>query len=142
MTSPSLTTCRHAAARPGAGRVTGCGGARATPLRSRSGNGFAPSVSWSPPSPSRAITSCALKPPPSYGGKAAKEKKVNPRDLFTFSYRFNTDIPMGETPGASIDEYLMNRPRIVGAVFPDKRKRTKLNDTAAPVVMDGWMLIF
>ncbi|KAM3315592.1 hypothetical protein ACQJBY_033998 [Aegilops geniculata] len=128
MTSPSLTTCRHAAARPGAGRVTGCGGARATPLRSRSGNGFAPSVSWSPPSPSRAITSCALKPPPSYGGKAAKEKKVNPRDLFTFSYRFNTDIPMGETPGASIDEYLMNRPRIVGAVFPDKRKRTKLND--------------
>ncbi|KAF7055332.1 hypothetical protein CFC21_062877, partial [Triticum aestivum] len=24
MTSPSLTACRHAAARPGAGRVTGC----------------------------------------------------------------------------------------------------------------------
>ncbi|XP_020148199.1 uncharacterized protein [Aegilops tauschii subsp. strangulata] len=127
MTSPSLTACRHAAARPGAGRVTGCGGVRATPLRSRPRNTFAPSVqsSWSP---SRAITSCALKPPPSYGGKAAKEKKVNPSDLFTFSYRFNTDIPMGETPGASIDEYLMNRPRIVGAVFPDKRKRTKLND--------------
>uniref|UniRef100_A0A453IVG3 Uncharacterized protein n=1 Tax=Aegilops tauschii subsp. strangulata TaxID=200361 RepID=A0A453IVG3_AEGTS len=129
MTSPSLTACRHAAARPGAGRVTGCGGVRATPLRSRPRNTFAPSVqsSWSP---SRAITSCALKPPPSYGGKAAKEKKVNPSDLFTFSYRFNTDIPMGETPGASIDEYLMNRPRIVGAVFPDKRKRTKLNDVS------------
>jgi hypothetical protein len=29
---------------------------------------------------------------------------------------------------ASIDEYLQNRPRIVGAVFPDKRKRTKLSD--------------
>uniref|UniRef100_A0A453IUU1 Uncharacterized protein n=1 Tax=Aegilops tauschii subsp. strangulata TaxID=200361 RepID=A0A453IUU1_AEGTS len=100
MTSPSLTACRHAAARPGAGRVTGCGGVRATPLRSRPRNTFAPSVqsSWSP---SRAITSCALKPPPSYGGKAAKEKKVNPSDLFTFSYRFNTDIPMGETPGVS-----------------------------------------
>jgi hypothetical protein len=24
----------------------------------------------------------------------------------------------------------MNRPRIVGAVFPDKRKRTKLNDVS------------
>ncbi|XP_037419671.1 uncharacterized protein LOC119284628 [Triticum dicoccoides] len=128
MTSPSLTTCRHATARPGAGRVTGCGGVRAAPLRSRSGNGFAPSVSSPSPSPSRAITSCALKPPPSYGGKATEKKKVNPGDLFTFSYRFNTDIPMGETPGASIDEYLMNRPRIVGAVFPDERKRTKLND--------------
>ncbi|VAI09284.1 unnamed protein product [Triticum turgidum subsp. durum] len=128
MTSPSLTTCRHAAARPRASRVTGRSGVRAAPLRSRSGNGFAPSVSWSSPSPSRAITSCALKPPPSYGGKATEKKKVNPRDLFTFSYRFNTDIPMGETPGASIDDYLMNRPRIVGAVFPDKRKRTKLND--------------
>ncbi|KAE8787098.1 hypothetical protein D1007_38975 [Hordeum vulgare] len=130
MTSLSLTACRHAAARPRAGRITGCGGVRATPLGSRSRNGFAPSASSSSSS-SRGVTTCSLKPPPSFGGKAKeKEKKVNPnpRDLFTFSYRFNTDIPMGETPGASIDEYLMNRPRIVGAVFPDKRKRTKLND--------------
>jgi len=102
------------------------GGERSRP---RSGNGFVLNVSstWSS---SRAITTCSLKPPPSYGGKA-KGKKINPGDLFTFSYRFNTDIPMGETPGASIDEYLMNRPRIVGAVFPDKRKRTKLNDVSA-----------
>ncbi|CAM0871466.1 unnamed protein product [Alopecurus aequalis] len=112
--------------------LAGCSGIKATPLRSggerprpRSGNDFGLNVSSSSP-PRRAITTCALKPPPSYGGKA--KGKINPRDLFTFSYRFNTDIPMGETPGASIDEYLMNRPRIVGAVFPDKRKRTKLND--------------
>ncbi|KAF8776436.1 hypothetical protein HU200_003138 [Digitaria exilis] len=29
---------------------------------------------------------------------------------------------------ASIDDYLQNSPRIVGAVFPDQRKRRKLND--------------
>lgn len=35
---------------------------------------------------------------------------------------------MSETQGASIDEYLQNSPRIVGAVFPDQRKRRKIND--------------
>ncbi|KAL6648738.1 hypothetical protein ACP70R_012962 [Stipagrostis hirtigluma subsp. patula] len=76
-------------------------------------------------SASRSLTTCALKTP-SYGRRS--REKINPRDLFTFSYKFSTDIPMGETPGASIDEYLHNRPRIVGAVFPDQLKRSKLND--------------
>ncbi|CAN6302149.1 unnamed protein product [Urochloa humidicola] len=76
------------------------------------------------PSP-RSLATCALKTP-SYGGRS--REKINPRDLFTFSYKFNTDIPMSETQGASIDEYLQNSPRIVGAVFPDQRKRRKLND--------------
>ncbi|WVZ55628.1 hypothetical protein U9M48_006266 [Paspalum notatum var. saurae] len=73
----------------------------------------------------RSLTVCALKTP-SYGSRS--REKINPGDLFTFSYKFNTDIPMSETQGASIDEYLQNSPRIVGAVFPDQRKRRKLND--------------
>lgn len=140
MTSPSLTTYRHAVVHPGAGRrIVACSGIKVTPIRSggesstsRSRKNCVMNVSLSssspPPLPPRAITTCSLKPPPSHRGKAKDRKKINPRDLFTFSYRFNTDIPMGETPGASIDDYLNNRPRIVGAVFPDKRKRTKLND--------------
>ena len=113
------------------------------------------------PSP-RSFTTCALKTP-SHGGRS--RGKINSRDLFTFSYKFNTDIPMSETQGvcraytlyelvgvlpcnfqmirlhgasiflqASIDEYLQNSPRIVGAVFPDQRKRRKLNDVSCFIV--------
>jgi hypothetical protein len=35
---------------------------------------------------------------------------------------------------ASIDEYLQNSPRIVGAVFPDQRKRRKINDVSCLIV--------
>ncbi|KAG0552638.1 hypothetical protein BDA96_01G524400 [Sorghum bicolor] len=109
----------------------GAGSGGSTPLRSaadqrpssdsrRSRKGLALS------SPSSLTTTCALKTPSSYGG--SREKVNNPRDLFTFSYKFSTDIPMSETQGASIDEYLQNSPRIVGAVFPDQRKRRKIND--------------
>ncbi|KAG8097005.1 hypothetical protein GUJ93_ZPchr0013g36516 [Zizania palustris] len=108
-------------------RSTRCICARVSPLRSegersRSRKDLALNVSSS--SSSRAVVTCALKTP-SYG---KSKGEINPRDLFTFSYRFNSDIPMTETPGASIDEYLQNMPRIVGAVFPDKRKRTKISD--------------
>ncbi|GJN08968.1 hypothetical protein PR202_ga26930 [Eleusine coracana subsp. coracana] len=97
-------------------------GSGADASRSRTGKDLVLNVS----SPrSRFFATCALKTP-SYGGRS--REKINPRDLFTFSYKFNTDIPMRETPGASIDEYLLNRTRIVGAVFPDQRKRRKLND--------------
>lgn len=123
MTLLSFTTYRHAVypVYTGEGRSIQSSGIKVTPLRSggeRSRKDFVLNVSLS-----RALTTCSLKTPP-YG----KSKRINPRDLFTFSYRFNTDIPMSETPGASIDEYLKNRTRIVGAVFPDQRKRTKLSD--------------
>ncbi|XP_006649462.1 uncharacterized protein LOC102722193 [Oryza brachyantha] len=110
----------HHAIHPGS-RSMQCICTRVTPLRS----GGERSRSRSRTRSRKALTTCALKTP-SYGNKS--KEKINPRDLFTFSYKFNTDIPMTETPGASIDEYLQNRPRIVGAVFPDKRMRTKLSD--------------
>uniref|UniRef100_A0A0D3FEA8 DUF1997 domain-containing protein n=2 Tax=Oryza TaxID=4527 RepID=A0A0D3FEA8_9ORYZ len=120
----------HHAIHPGSSRSMQCICTRVTPSRSvgeisrsRSRNDLPLGVSPS----SRMLTTCTLKTP-SYGNKSKSKEKINPRDMFTFSYRFNTDIPMTETPGASIDEYLQNRPRIVGAVFPDKRKRTKLSD--------------
>ena len=47
------------------------------------------------PSP-RSFTTCALKTP-SHGGRS--RGKINSRELFTFSYKFNTDIPMSETQG-------------------------------------------
>ncbi|KAF8667824.1 hypothetical protein HU200_052636 [Digitaria exilis] len=126
MTIVHLPSCHLAAHQ--VYRVAGSGGS--TSLRSsgdqrsgsRSRKGL--SLSLNCPSP-RSLVTCALKTP-SYGGRS--REKINPRDLYTFSYKFNTDIPMRETQGASIDEYLQNSPRIVGAVFPDQRKRRKLND--------------
>ncbi|KAG8097048.1 hypothetical protein GUJ93_ZPchr0013g35411 [Zizania palustris] len=110
-------------------RSTRCICARVSPLRSegersRSRSRSRKDLALNVSSSSRAVVTCALKTP-SYG---KSKGEINPRDLFTFSYRFNSDIPMTETPGASIDEYLQNMPRIVGAVFPDKRKRTKISD--------------
>lgn len=94
-------------------RGAGSSGGSTHPLRSSSRS-----------RPSSLTAACALKTPSNGGSRG----KVNPRDLFTFSHKFSTDIPMSETQGASIDEYLRNSPRIVGAVFPDQRKRRKIND--------------
>ena len=78
----------------------GAGSGGSTPLRSapdqRPGSRSRKGVVLSSPSPrSLLTTTCALKTP-SYGGS---REKVNPRDLFTFSYKFSTDIPMSETQG-------------------------------------------
>ncbi|CAN6285555.1 unnamed protein product [Urochloa humidicola] len=125
MTMLHLPLC-HLAAHPVYRGAAGSDGS--TPTRSvgdqRSSSRSRKGLVRNCPSP-RSLTTCALKTP-SYGGRS--REKINPRDLFTFSYKFNTDIPMSETQGASIDEYLQNSPRIVGAVFPDQRKRRKLND--------------
>ncbi|KAG8073615.1 hypothetical protein GUJ93_ZPchr0006g42180 [Zizania palustris] len=99
----------HHVIHPGGSRSMQCICTRASPLRSGVGR-------------SRSRKDLVLN--------VSSKEKINPRDLFTFSYRFSIDIPMTETPGASIDEYLQNRPRIVGAVFPDKRKRTKISDVS------------
>ncbi|CAL4929261.1 unnamed protein product [Urochloa decumbens] len=124
MTMLHLPSC-HLAAHP---VYRGAGSGASTTLRSvgdqRSSSRSRKSLVQNYPSP-RSFTTCALKTP-SYGGRS--REKINPRDLFIFSYKFNTDIPMSETQGASIDEYLQNSPRIVGAVFPDQHKRRKLND--------------
>jgi len=120
MTMLHLTSC-HLAAHP-VYRGSGSGGS--TIFRSVADQGSRKCLVQNCPSP-RSFTTCALKTP-SHGGRS--RRKINSRDLFTFSYKFNTDIPMSETQGASIDEYLQNSPRIVGAVFPDQRKRRKLND--------------
>jgi len=120
MTMLHLTSC-HLAAHP-VYRGSGSGGS--TIFRSVADQRSREGLAQNCPSP-RSFTTCALKTP-SHGGRS--RGKINSRELFTFSYKFNTDIPMSETQGASIDEYLQNSPRIVGAVFPDQRKRRKLND--------------
>ena len=140
-------------------RDSGSGGS--TIFRSVADQGSRKCLVQNCPSP-RSFTTCALKTP-SHGGRS--RGKINSRELFTFSYKFNTDIPMSETQGvcraytlyelvgvlpcnfqmirlhgasiflqASIDEYLQNSPRIVGAVFPDQRKRRKLNDVSCFIV--------
>ncbi|XP_015879889.3 uncharacterized protein LOC107415957 isoform X1 [Ziziphus jujuba] len=36
-----------------------------------------------------------------------------------FTLRFSTDVPLYESPGASFDEYLEDKPRVFKAMFPD-----------------------
>ncbi|CAA0828399.1 Protein of unknown function (DUF1997 [Striga hermonthica] len=55
----------------------------------------------------------------------AKAQMVNQS---TYSSRISTDIPLYETPEASFDQYLENKPRVFKAIFPDKRRSRQLNE--------------
>ncbi|PSS30468.1 Protein of unknown function DUF1997 protein [Actinidia chinensis var. chinensis] len=46
----------------------------------------------------------------------------------TYSYRITTDIPLDESPRASFDQYLEDKPRVFKAIFPDKRRSNRLNE--------------
>lgn len=46
----------------------------------------------------------------------------------TYSSRMTTDIPLYESPGASFDGYLEDKPRVFNAIFPDKRRSQQLNE--------------
>ncbi|XP_021647228.2 uncharacterized protein LOC110640285 isoform X2 [Hevea brasiliensis] len=46
----------------------------------------------------------------------------------TYSSRISTDIPLYESPGASFDRYLEDKPRVFKAMFPDKRRSQLLNE--------------
>ncbi|KAI3768556.1 hypothetical protein L2E82_19341 [Cichorium intybus] len=46
----------------------------------------------------------------------------------TYSSRIATDIYLYETPDASFDQYLEDKPRVFKAIFPDKRRSQQLND--------------
>ncbi|KAF5735557.1 hypothetical protein HS088_TW15G01065 [Tripterygium wilfordii] len=46
----------------------------------------------------------------------------------TYSSRISTDIPLFESPGASFDQYLEDKPRVFKAIFPDKRRSHQLNE--------------
>ncbi|XP_038699330.1 uncharacterized protein LOC119996686 isoform X1 [Tripterygium wilfordii] len=45
-----------------------------------------------------------------------------------YSSRISTDIPLIESPGASFDQYLEDKPRVFTAIFPDKRGSHQLNE--------------
>ncbi|GFQ07870.1 hypothetical protein PHJA_002931000 [Phtheirospermum japonicum] len=57
---------------------------------------------------------------------------VNPS---TYSSRICTDIALYETPGASFDQYLEDKPRVFKAIFPDKRRSQQLNEEEWRVYM-------
>ncbi|KAI9153023.1 hypothetical protein LWI28_004584 [Acer negundo] len=40
----------------------------------------------------------------------------------TYSSTISTDIPLYESPGASFDQYLEDKPRVFNAIFPDKQR--------------------
>ncbi|KAK9271538.1 hypothetical protein L1049_001898 [Liquidambar formosana] len=56
---------------------------------------------------------------------AIKNQMLNPS---TYSSRIATDIPLYESPGASFDQYLEDKPRVFKAIFPDKRRSQQLNE--------------
>uniref|UniRef100_A0A2P2J947 Uncharacterized protein n=1 Tax=Rhizophora mucronata TaxID=61149 RepID=A0A2P2J947_RHIMU len=52
----------------------------------------------------------------------------------TYSSRITTDIPFHESPGASFDRYLENKPRVFEAIFPDKQRSQQLNEVSLPCI--------
>ncbi|XP_077214188.1 uncharacterized protein LOC143849022 isoform X1 [Tasmannia lanceolata] len=48
--------------------------------------------------------------------------------LSTFKSSIATDLPLYESPVASFNEYLNDRPRVFRAMFPDKDRSQRLND--------------
>ncbi|KAL7232324.1 hypothetical protein ACSBR2_010360 [Camellia fascicularis] len=46
----------------------------------------------------------------------------------TYSSRISTDIPLYESPRASFDQYLEDKPRVFKAMFPDKQRSQRLNE--------------
>ncbi|KAK9054012.1 hypothetical protein SSX86_025087 [Deinandra increscens subsp. villosa] len=46
----------------------------------------------------------------------------------TYSSRIATDMYLYESPNASFDQYLEDKPRVFKAIFPDKRRSQQLND--------------
>ncbi|KAF5958569.1 hypothetical protein HYC85_005794 [Camellia sinensis] len=46
----------------------------------------------------------------------------------TYSSKIITDIPLSESPAASFDQYLDDKPRVFNAIFPDKRRSQQLNE--------------
>ncbi|GJS60536.1 putative pentatricopeptide repeat-containing protein, mitochondrial-like protein [Tanacetum coccineum] len=49
-------------------------------------------------------------------------------NALTYSSRVATDINLHESPEASFDQYLEDKPRVFNAIFPDKRRSQQLND--------------
>ncbi|XP_059670368.1 uncharacterized protein LOC132315937 [Cornus florida] len=45
----------------------------------------------------------------------------------TYTSRIATDIPLYESPAASFDQYLEDKPRVFKAIFPDKQRSQRLN---------------
>ncbi|MFS7948207.1 hypothetical protein Hanom_Chr06g00557241 [Helianthus anomalus] len=46
----------------------------------------------------------------------------------TYTSRLATDVYLYESPDASFDQYLEDKPRVFKAIFPDKRRSQQLND--------------
>ncbi|PIN03357.1 hypothetical protein CDL12_24121 [Handroanthus impetiginosus] len=62
--------------------------------------------------------------------KKLKPTKVEARMMnpSTFSSRISADVALYEIPGASFDQYLEDKLRVFGAMFPDKRRNQQLNE--------------
>ncbi|KAL8233985.1 hypothetical protein R6Q59_020085 [Mikania micrantha] len=62
------------------------------------------------------------------------ESRIRRRFVFkvsnasTYSSRIATDMYLYESPDASFDQYLEDKPRVFKAIFPDKRRSQQLND--------------
>ncbi|XP_010029373.2 uncharacterized protein LOC104419414 [Eucalyptus grandis] len=75
---------------------------------------------WGWPKQQRRFLRCHAA---SHRGEAAAGKEAS-----TYKSRIATDIPLYESPGASFDRYLEDKPRVFQAIFPDNRRSQQLNE--------------
>ncbi|MQM02503.1 hypothetical protein Taro_035279 [Colocasia esculenta] len=88
---------------------------RSSPVAVRVGGEGGRGVKWE----SRGVATASM----GGGGREAL-----PPEAVTFSATISTDLPLHDSPEASFEEYLDDRPRIFGAMFPDSRRNRRIND--------------
>ncbi|KAL0013982.1 hypothetical protein SO802_001051 [Lithocarpus litseifolius] len=60
----------------------------------------------------------------------------------TYSSRFNTDLPLSESPRASFDQYLEHKPRVIKAIFAGGEKIQQVNEDEWRIQMPPLQILF
>ncbi|XP_061362238.1 uncharacterized protein LOC133305990 [Gastrolobium bilobum] len=74
--------------------------------------------------------------------KAASNSVIRNEKTSSFSYRSIVNVPLYELPGASFDQYMDNKDRIIQAVFPDKGTAKQLNEEEWRIKMPPIQCLF
>ncbi|XP_061367594.1 uncharacterized protein LOC133310651 [Gastrolobium bilobum] len=74
--------------------------------------------------------------------KASSNLVIRNEKTSSFSYRSTVNVPLYELPGASFDQYMDNKHRIIQAVFPDKGTTKQLNEEEWRIKMPPIQCLF
>ncbi|KAH9615275.1 hypothetical protein KSS87_011960 [Heliosperma pusillum] len=75
------------------------------------------------------IMGCLMSPAfTKFKSRTPTTLRIKAQHPSTYTSSISTDIPLYETPLASFDHYLEDKPRVFRAMFPDKQRSHRLNE--------------